>query len=91
MFLRQGNELTLRNVRGQDRGVYRCVADNNVRPPDAYDNTINILFKPTARAVQTTYGQAKDRQFEVVIECRIAGTLTTKCSSLPEVTASAFS
>ena len=55
------------------RGVYRCLADNNVRPPASNDVTLLVLFRPRARAVQDSYGQAANRMFDVTIECRIAG------------------
>ncbi len=62
----------------EDRGVYRCIADNDVRPADTYDSTVYVQFKPTAKPVQTSYGQAQNRMFDVTIECRISG----KCQLL---------
>lgn len=63
----------LRNVTKDDRGVYRCIADNNVRPPAATDATILVQFRPEARPIQDSYGQAENRMFDVTIECRISG------------------
>ena len=65
--------MKLVGVRRQDRGVYRCIADNDVRPPATYDATMYVNFQPYARPVQTTYGQAQNRMFDIVIECRISG------------------
>jgi hypothetical protein len=69
----QGTHFPLLNVQPEDRGWYRCVADNNVRPPSTYDCLVQVLFKPVVRAVQKTYGQAQNRMFEVTIECIVAG------------------
>lgn len=65
--------LMLRDVQKDDRGVYRCIADNDVRPPAMFDTTLYVNFKPFARPVQTTYGQAQNRLFDIVIECRVEG------------------
>jgi len=65
--------LELKNLRKQDRGVYRCIADNNVPPAGVYDATLYVQFRPSARAVQTSYGQAQNRQFDITLECRIEG------------------
>lgn len=72
-FSVRGNILKLKNVAEDDRGIYRCVADNNVKPPAQYDAALYVQFKPTAKAVQSSYGQAQNRLFDIVIECRIAG------------------
>lgn len=56
-----------------DRGIYRCIADNAVRPPAMFDSTLYVQFQPYARAVQTTYGQAQNRLFDILLECRISG------------------
>ena len=69
----QGNVLQLTNIRNIDRGMYRCVADNNVRPLATYDATLYVQFRPAVRAVQSTYGQAQNRMFDLIIECIVAG------------------
>ena len=56
-----------------DRGLYRCVADNQVRPPDEYLVAVNVFFKPDTIAVQDSVGQAADRQFDAKLECRVSG------------------
>lgn len=72
--LKQRSELfTISPVNRGSRGIYRCLADNNVRPPAATDATLLVYFRPDARAVQDSYGQAQNRMFDVTIECRIAG------------------
>jgi len=68
-----GTTLQLTNVRSIDRGMYRCVADNNVRPLASYDSTLYVNFRPTARPVQSSYGQAQNRLFNLIIECIVAG------------------
>ena len=56
-----------------DRGLYRCVADNQVRPPDEYLVAVNVFHKPDCYAVQDTVGQAADRQFDAKLVCRVSG------------------
>lgn len=63
----------LKNVSKDDRGIYRCIADNNVRPPASTDATILVQFKPESRPIQDSYGQAQNRMFDTIIECRISG------------------
>ncbi|KAI0235520.1 Neural cell adhesion molecule 1-A [Lamellibrachia satsuma] len=72
-FSQKGNILNLINITHGDRGVYRCIADNAVRPPATYDATLYINFKPNARPVQSSYGQAENRMYDITIECIIAG------------------
>lgn len=71
--LLRNESLTLPNVTKHDRGLYRCVADNQVRPPDEYLVDVNVFFKPDTVAVQDSVGQAADRQFDAKLECRVSG------------------
>ena len=73
LFYLQGRELQLSNISREGRGVYRCIADNNVIPTASQDITLYINFKPFAKAVQTTYGQAQNMLYDVTIECRVSG------------------
>ena len=73
MFTSQDGRLGINHTAAADRGVYRCLADNNVRPPASHDATLLVMFRPLAKAVQDSYGQAENRMFDVTIECRIAG------------------
>ena len=68
--------------------MYRCIADNDVRPPAMHDATLLVFFKPVARAVQDSYGQAQNRRFHLTMECRIAGRQREKHSPsvLPNAT-----
>lgn len=72
-FSVRNQTIVMGNINREDRGVYRCVADNNVRPPAHFDVTIYVEFPPTAKPVQTSYGQAANRQYDITIECRISG------------------
>lgn len=72
-ILLQGSMLYIKSVGTQDRGIFRCLADNAVRPPAVFDVNLYTTFKPVARAIQSSYGQAENRMFDVTIECRIAG------------------
>jgi len=69
----QGKTLTLYNVQHNDGGMYRCVADNNVRPLASYDTNVVVFFRPRARAVQSSYGQAQNRLFDLTFECVVSG------------------
>lgn len=72
-YMTRGNRLQLINIRGTDRGMYRCVADNNVRPLARFDTTIWVNFKPAPRPLQSSYGQAQNRLFQLTIDCIMAG------------------
>ena len=76
-FYYQNETLILENVTKTDRGLYRCVADNQVRPPDEYLVAVNVFFKPDTIAVQDSVGQAADRQFDAKLECRVSGIYRT--------------
>ena len=39
------------------------------------DVRLNVFFRPRAKAIQTSYGQAENRQYDLTIECRISGIL----------------
>lgn len=71
--LLRNTTLNLSNITKDDRGLYRCVADNQVRPPDEYLVAVNVFFKPDTVAVQDSVGQAADRQFDAKLECRVSG------------------
>ncbi|XP_052804259.1 protein amalgam-like [Mya arenaria] len=65
--------LPLNNITKDNRGLYKCVADNQVRPPDVYLVALQVFFKPETKAVQDTVGQAQNRQFDAKLECRVSG------------------
>ncbi|XP_064650802.1 lachesin-like [Lineus longissimus] len=68
-----GNELVIKNVNDTARGVYKCKADNNVRPPAATDITLRVRYPPRLIPFRSTVGQAADRNYDVEISCRISG------------------
>ncbi|XP_064650465.1 lachesin-like [Lineus longissimus] len=68
-----GRNYTINSVDFNDRGLYRCMADNNVRPPATFDITLKVENPPTAEAFRDSVGQARDRNFEVELNCRITG------------------
>lgn len=69
----QGSVLKLDNIRRTDQGVYRCVADNTVRPPDQYDVQLLVFSRPLVRSVQNTVGQAANGKYSAKLECKISG------------------
>lgn len=72
-FTVKSNILSLKNLGKTARGVYRCIADNAVRPPAMQDANLYVQFAPYAVAVQTSYGQAQNRLYDILLECRISG------------------
>lgn len=72
-YMYMGKTILLSDLHAEDRGMYRCVADNNVRPLATYDTTVFVNFKPISRPIQSSYGQAANRLFDVTIDCIVAG------------------
>lgn len=71
-FTHRGSVLKLDNIRRTDQGVYRCVADNTVRPPDQYDVQLLVFSRPLVRSVQNTVGQAANGKYSAKLECKIS-------------------
>ena len=69
----EGSHFPVQNVKTSDRGIYRCLADNAVRPPSVFDTVVQVYFRPRSIPVQSSYGQAENRMFDVTIECRVSG------------------
>ena len=69
----QGKKLNIPSVTVNDTGIYRCLADNTIRPPATQDVMLTVYFQPYAEPVQSKYGQAQNRMFDIVIECWIQG------------------
>jgi len=65
-------------------GMYRCVADNNVRPLATYDTNVLVFSRPRARAVQSSYGQAQNRLFDITFECVVSGMYSLGLQSPPQ-------
>ncbi|KAK2154830.1 hypothetical protein LSH36_256g04074 [Paralvinella palmiformis] len=65
--------MPIENAQPNHKGLYRCLADNNVAPPAYHDTVVIVMHRPTSIAIQSSYGQAENRMFDVTIECRIGG------------------
>ena len=61
------------NVTVEDMGVYRCVADNNIKPPAEHLAQVLIFHAPKTRIVQNSVGQAQNRRFDAKLECIVRG------------------
>ena len=61
------------NVTVDDMGVYRCVADNNIKPPAEHLAQVLIFHAPKSRVVQNSVGQAQNRRFDAKLECIVKG------------------
>ncbi|KAL5019979.1 hypothetical protein ScPMuIL_002871 [Solemya velum] len=71
--LSRGHILHLPNINENDRGIYRCVADNNVAPPAEHKAQVLVFFKPSARPVETSVGQAENKLFDATVACIVSG------------------
>ncbi|XP_041373572.1 lachesin-like [Gigantopelta aegis] len=69
----RGEVLQLKNVTVKMGGVYRCVADNNIRPPAQHLAQVLVFDAPTVRVVQDSVGQAQNRRFHAKLECIVQG------------------
>ena len=74
----QSRTLLLDNVKKDDSGLYRCVADNQVPPAAEYQVKILVSFQPETSAVRMDIGITPDRQLDAKLECRISGNLQVK-------------
>ncbi|XP_064651488.1 lachesin-like [Lineus longissimus] len=68
-----GNQILLKNIGDAVSGVYRCKADNNVRPPAVHDITVQVFHKPRVTPFRRAVGQAPDKNYEVELACIITG------------------
>lgn len=69
----RGSKLPLVNVDIQHMGVYRCVADNNIKPPAEHLAEVLVFHPPSTRVVQNSVGQAQNRRFSAKLECIVQG------------------
>ncbi|XP_067948596.1 lachesin-like [Watersipora subatra] len=65
--------LTIRNVIKEDAGIYRCSADNNIRPPDDFYSRVSVQYKPTVSRVEQSYGTPTGENTQVMIWCKVEG------------------
>ncbi|BFZ14002.1 hypothetical protein BsWGS_17041 [Bradybaena similaris] len=66
-------ELPLVSVDIQHMGVYRCVADNHIKPPAEHLAEVLVFHAPKTRVVQDSVGQAQNRRFSIKLECIVQG------------------
>lgn len=69
----QGRYLPLKTANVNHTGVYRCVADNNIKPPDEHLCSLEVFHAPTARVVQDSVGQAQGRRLSARLDCIVNG------------------
>ena len=74
-FCIQVSDLTITNLTKEDRGSYRCSADNSVRPPDEMYSKLSIEFKPSVAPVEPSYGAATSDQTgdSAMLWCQVDG------------------
>uniref|UniRef100_A0A0B7AC00 Ig-like domain-containing protein n=1 Tax=Arion vulgaris TaxID=1028688 RepID=A0A0B7AC00_9EUPU len=66
-------QLPLVNVDIVHMGVYRCVADNHIKPPAEHLAEVLVFHPPYTRVVQDSVGQAQNRRFSAKLECIVQG------------------
>lgn len=66
-------KLPILSVTVADMGVYRCVADNNIKPPAEHLAQVLVFHAPSTRVVQESVGQAQNRRFDAKLECIVKG------------------
>lgn len=69
----RGHVLPLTAASVEHMGVYRCVANNNIKPPDEHLCEVRVFHAPTARTVQNSVGQAQNRRFNARLDCIVNG------------------
>ena len=65
--------ITLVNVGVRHMGVYRCLANNNIKPPAEHLAELRVFHPPRTRVVQNSVGQAQNRRFSAKVECIVQG------------------
>lgn len=73
IFFFQSPILFMSNVTVANMGVYRCVADNNIKPPAESLAQVLVFHAPSTRVVQESVGQAQNRRFNAKLECITKG------------------
>ena len=78
LIYEQSHELHLVNVSVRHMGVYRCVANNNIKPPAEHLAELRVFHAPRTRVVQNSVGQAQNRRFSAKLECIVQGMVVIK-------------
>ncbi|XP_064651069.1 lachesin-like [Lineus longissimus] len=64
-----GDTLRLDNITEKQTGLYRCKADNNVRPPSWLDIPVRVFHRPQINPFRKAVGQAPDKNYQVELSC----------------------
>ena len=73
ILVHQSNTLRLTDVQVKDKGLYTCVANNNIKPADSFGIGVNVLHRPQCAAVKDRVGQAQNRRFDATLDCKVSG------------------
>ncbi|XP_013389208.1 limbic system-associated membrane protein [Lingula anatina] len=68
-----GSALTLKNITKGSRGVYVCTAVNDINKPAFGEAMVNVMTKPTARAVKSFEMEPQGVYASANLECIIGG------------------
>lgn len=66
-----GSILRINDVSYQDRGIYYCIADNNIGQPDQRTVNFEVEFPPKITAPRPRVAQALD--YDIELECKVEG------------------
>ncbi|GFO32956.1 lachesin [Plakobranchus ocellatus] len=69
----RGSRLPIRFADVKYSGVYKCVADNNIKPPAVSLTQVYVFQEPTVRVLQDSVGQLANGQLEAKLDCIVQG------------------
>ncbi|CAL1534047.1 unnamed protein product [Lymnaea stagnalis] len=69
----RGRTLAIMSADVKFAGVYRCVADNNVKPPAESLTQVYVFQEPTVRVLQNSVGQFANGRLDAKLDCIVQG------------------
>ncbi|BFZ25546.1 hypothetical protein BsWGS_28585 [Bradybaena similaris] len=69
----RGRTLPINDADVNYAGVYRCVADNNIKPPAESLTQVYVFQAPSVRVLQDSVGQFANGRLEAKLDCIVQG------------------
>ncbi|KAH9500385.1 hypothetical protein Btru_071690 [Bulinus truncatus] len=69
----RGRTLAITSADVKYSGVYRCVADNFIKPPAESLTQVYVFQEPTARVLQNSVGQFANGRLDAKLDCIVQG------------------
>jgi limbic system-associated membrane protein len=69
----RGRTMTISQADVNYSGVYRCVADNNIKPPAESLTQVQVLQAPSVRVLQDSVGQYSNGKMTAKLDCIVQG------------------